>query len=219
MSSGKVHTQRNLFSLYLIIIVFAARVLFGFFLNTNGNIDYNIIVVFSLGFLISTYALSPDLDLGHNQNLVYWGFLKKLWIPYAKFMKHRGISITDPRKWSHTPILGTLSRIVYLVLIAIIIELIITLVMFFLNLTARKYIASVPNEVINDLFIMFLQIDILIDISRFVLRYYEYSLVFFSGMCAGDIIHLLWDKVSTHTKVTVRKLRRPAKIKLYKNAY
>lgn len=58
-----------------------------------------------LGCLIGTIWLSPDLDLYHSKPSQRWGFLKPLWKRYAKRNKHRGLS--------HVPIIGTLSRIAY----------------------------------------------------------------------------------------------------------
>jgi uncharacterized metal-binding protein len=59
--------------------------------------------------------LSPDLDLRHNRSRRRWGPLGFLWIPYTKIFKHRGVS--------HSLIFGTLTRLGYLGLIALLIAL------------------------------------------------------------------------------------------------
>lgn len=59
-----------------------------------------------LGCLVGTIWLSPDLDLHHSRPTKRWGWFKPIWKRYAKRSKHRGIS--------HTPVVGTLTRVLYL---------------------------------------------------------------------------------------------------------
>jgi uncharacterized metal-binding protein len=70
--------------------------------------------------ILATILVSPDLDVdGGYIGLAYlrrvspilsaaW---RLLWWPYAKVMPHRG--------WSHIPIVGTASRVIYLALIVL----------------------------------------------------------------------------------------------------
>jgi uncharacterized metal-binding protein len=67
---------------------------------------------FTLGYLIGTFFLSPDLDLKHSKPSKRWGYFRVIWLPYQKKSKHRGLS--------HIPILGTLLRLFYLNLLAFI---------------------------------------------------------------------------------------------------
>ncbi len=63
-------------------------------------------VTLAIGIVVSTYYLSPDLDI-HSRIFNRWGLLRWIWIPYQKVMHHRS--------WlSHSgPISATL-RLMYL---------------------------------------------------------------------------------------------------------
>lgn len=65
--------------------------------------------VFGGAYLLSSFLLSPDLDLRYNSARRRWGPLGFIWIPYSKVFKHRGLS--------HNPLLGPLTRIGYLFLL------------------------------------------------------------------------------------------------------
>lgn len=68
---------------------------------------------FTVGFAVGTFMLSPDLDLaeGNVDSKRRWGPLGFLWAPYGMLFSHRGMS--------HTWILGPLTRLIYLALIAL----------------------------------------------------------------------------------------------------
>jgi uncharacterized metal-binding protein len=65
---------------------------------------------FTVGFVVGTFLLSPDLDLaeGHVDSKRRWGLLGFLWVPYGAVFSHRGLS--------HTWLLGPLTRLAYLAL-------------------------------------------------------------------------------------------------------
>ncbi|GAA5532621.1 metal-binding protein [Deinococcus aluminii] len=67
---------------------------------------------FTLGFFVGTFLLSPDLDLaeGRVDSKRRWGLLGFLWVPYGMLFSHRGLS--------HTWLLGPLTRLVYLAVVA-----------------------------------------------------------------------------------------------------
>jgi uncharacterized metal-binding protein len=48
----------------------------------------------------------PDLDI-HSRQFIRWGWLRWIWIPYQKTLRHRSI-------FSHGPVIGTTLRVVYL---------------------------------------------------------------------------------------------------------
>jgi uncharacterized metal-binding protein len=73
---------------------------------------WTLFIAFALSYTFSNFYLSPDLDLARSSPKNNWGPLKFIWIPYSKIFKHRGIS--------HSIIFGTLTRIIYLLLIIII---------------------------------------------------------------------------------------------------
>ncbi|GBE17996.1 hypothetical protein BMS3Abin16_00584 [archaeon BMS3Abin16] len=59
---------------------------------------------FALGFLVSFFLFSPDLD-SRSASYRRWGALRFFWLPYIFVFRHRGLS--------HNPILGPLSRLIY----------------------------------------------------------------------------------------------------------
>ncbi|MBI3537633.1 MAG: DUF2227 family putative metal-binding protein [Chloroflexi bacterium] len=59
------------------------------------------------GILLSTFVLSPDMDLFTSKPMEEWGWLRFFWWPYARIVKHRDRL--------HTPILGTTARWIYLI--------------------------------------------------------------------------------------------------------
>lgn len=64
-------------------------------------------------YLVGTLYLSPDIDqaaTGYSRSLNRWSLLRLLWVPYGLMFPHRGTS--------HTYLLGPLSRLVYLWLLA-----------------------------------------------------------------------------------------------------
>lgn len=68
------------------------------------------LVCLLLGFWSSVLLLSPDIDLKQSLPAKSWGLLRYLWYPYHRLFRHRGLS--------HWPVFGTLSRLIYLVVVA-----------------------------------------------------------------------------------------------------
>jgi len=108
--SGRVHNLINLASLAVIgsTALYAHRA-------GLVAVDRNDALAFAVGFLVGTFFLSPDLDLaeGHVNSKRAWGFLGFLWVPYGRMFSHRG--------WSHSWIVGPLTRLVYLAVMAAIV--------------------------------------------------------------------------------------------------
>lgn len=95
MPSGSTHDRITLWSLPVVTALSAV-------LTKSGNLT----LLVSGGFLFSGLVLSPDLDL-HSRPFKRWGWLRWIWIPYQKVMRHRSI-------FSHGPIIGTTLRVLYL---------------------------------------------------------------------------------------------------------
>ncbi len=74
-------------------------------------------VLFSGGYLFATYFMSPDVDIYRSGPVRRWRWLSILWLPYSLLFSHRGLS--------HVPLIGTLTRIAYLGVVALIISLIV----------------------------------------------------------------------------------------------
>ncbi|MFN3346838.1 MAG: DUF2227 family putative metal-binding protein [Candidatus Bipolaricaulaceae bacterium] len=77
------------------------------------------LVPLALGYLAGSLFLSPDLDLYHSRPARRWRPLRVLWWPYARLLRHRGLS--------HHPLFGPLSRLLYLGLWALLVWLLVGL--------------------------------------------------------------------------------------------
>ncbi len=94
MASGKNHDRAILFASPLVLVVGCYQ--FGLELGT----------IAAAAHFLGGYWLSPDLDI-KSRPFLRWGILKIIWIPYQRLIPHRS-------PLSHTPVLGSLIRLVYL---------------------------------------------------------------------------------------------------------
>lgn len=95
MPSGRTHDRITLWGL-----PFVAGLTFG--QTQSGNLT----LLVSGAFLFSGLMFGPDLDL-YSVQYKRWGFLRWIWIPYQKTLRHRSLL-------SHGPIIGTTLRLLYL---------------------------------------------------------------------------------------------------------
>ncbi len=105
MPAGRTHLRIELLTLPLWAILFYLFI----------DAAWWSVAIFVGAYLFSSLLLSPDLDLRHNAARRRWGLLGFVWLPYTKIFKHRGVS--------HSLLLGTLTRLGYLALLAVIIAL------------------------------------------------------------------------------------------------
>ncbi len=98
MPSGKTHDTITLYCLP--IIFFSSLIL-------SRNIFLTVII--TAGFLFSGLMFGPDLDI-YSVQYKRWKWLRFLWLPYQKTLKHRSL-------FSHGFLIGTMIRIVYVLLI------------------------------------------------------------------------------------------------------
>ncbi len=68
------------------------------------------LVLFAGAYVGASLFLSPDLDLVRSDVAHRWRAARYLWRPYAALFRHRGIS--------HAPLLGPLTRLLYLGLLS-----------------------------------------------------------------------------------------------------
>ncbi len=100
LAKGSTHDKLNLIT---------GAVLTGIMVGTS--FQWQRTVPFAFGWLLATFVLTPDLDIGpKNRKSV----VSILLYPYSVLFKHRGIS--------HSFILGTITRIIYVYVIFIIIS-------------------------------------------------------------------------------------------------
>ncbi|MBD2742997.1 metal-binding protein [Coleofasciculus sp. FACHB-1120] len=95
MPSGRTHDRITLWCL-----PWVAGMTFG--LTRSGDLT----LIVSGGFLFSGLMFSPDLDL-NSRPYQRWGWLRWIWIPYQKSLRHRSI-------FSHGLAIGTIVRSLYL---------------------------------------------------------------------------------------------------------
>lgn len=95
MPSGRTHDRITLWSLPLIATIAFER-------TRSGGLT----LLVAGGFLFSGLMFGPDLDI-HSRQYLRWGWLRWIWLPYRRSMRHRSF-------WSHGPIVGTIVRVVYL---------------------------------------------------------------------------------------------------------
>lgn len=63
-------------------------------------------LLFVGSYVFSMFWMSPDLDLSKSTAFHRWGVLRWFWLPYVWIFRHR--------QTSHHPLLGPLSRILYI---------------------------------------------------------------------------------------------------------
>jgi uncharacterized metal-binding protein len=101
MSSGKAH-DFSIGILFLPVSI-SAFVL----LPTYVHASFAPLIAIT-GYCVGGCWLSPDIDLKQSLPSKRLGFLSPLWKPYRKLSGHRG--------FSHMPIIGTLSRLAYILI-------------------------------------------------------------------------------------------------------
>lgn len=95
MPSGRTHDRITLWNLPAVTVL-------SLFVTKSSELT----LIVSGGFLFSGLMLSPDLDL-NSLPFKRWGWLRWIWIPYQKLVRHRSI-------FSHGLVIGTTLRVIYL---------------------------------------------------------------------------------------------------------
>ncbi|MEB3357821.1 MAG: metal-binding protein [Synechococcales bacterium] len=104
MPSGRTHDRITLWSLPAVVVLSLLR-------TRSGGLTLAI----AAGFLFGALMLGPDLD---TRSIHYkrWGVFRWIWIPYRGSMKHRS-------PLSHWPIVGTVVRVTYVLVWALLLVL------------------------------------------------------------------------------------------------
>lgn len=95
MPSGRTHDRITLWSLPVVA---------GFVFALSKSSHFTLLVCGA--FLFSGLMFGPDLDIRSRQ-FRRWGWLRWLWLPYQKSVRHRSFL-------SHGPVVGTTLRLVFL---------------------------------------------------------------------------------------------------------
>ncbi len=156
MASGRTHDIVNLMALPPIV----------YYLKPS---DY---IGFSTGYLVGTFFLTPDNDIYHSLPNKRWKILRFLWKPYTKIFSHRGIS--------HYPIIGTVTRLVYLITVFLILFSIFYFILINAYPESKKFFSQ-----------------IMIDYSYLSSPFF---ISFLIGLFLSEIIHILTDVVYSFFK-------------------
>ena len=182
MPSGTTHDRITLWTLPWI-----AGVTYG--LTRNGELT----LLLSGGFLFSGLMFGPDLDIRSVQ-FKRWGFLRRIWIPYRKLLRHRSI-------FSHGLIIGTCIRVLYLSLylawVAIFVVGIAQL-LFGFTWNWQDFVRRQFQLLTND--------------------YYRETIALFLGLELGAMSHTISDLISSYRKKRLQKKQLKTKIKRVKSA-
>ncbi len=132
-------------------------------------------VPFGVGYLVGTFFLSPDIDLPNSKPSKRWSLLRCIWYPYQSFSKHRGLS--------HLPVIGSLLRLLYLVMVALFLYFVLLGVVSLLDEGLGLYLSDFnPFYYLNELFRS------------------EWALYWVLGVIAADTVHVVLDGVSSFLK-------------------
>ena len=153
-------THRRISGLILVLVLIATAYAYDDLTDIVGvDSVFEYTLLFCLSFLTGTYLLSPDLDLARSDPARSWGIIQSIWRPYSWLFRHRGIS--------HTPVFGTLTRLIYLAVLGYVILLV--------GCSLMGLEMSVPTD----------RLPSLMDAR---------SLCVFLGLVASDLIHLVADR-------------------------
>ncbi|XZF66307.1 MAG: metal-binding protein [Gloeotrichia echinulata DVL01] len=109
MPSGQTHDRITMYALPLVTGV-------TFWQTRSGNLT----LLVAGGFIFGGLMFGPDLDI-YSVQFQRWGFLRWIWLPYQKSLRHRSFL-------SHGPIIGTTLRVVYLTCILAILVIILLVI-------------------------------------------------------------------------------------------
>ncbi len=164
MASGNTHDFLNLATLPIFLY----------------GVPHEYFLYFGSAYVITTILLSPDIDLHHSKPSKRWKILKWFWHPYRMFFKHRGMS--------HFPIIGTLSRLLYALVLVIFLYFVIIGIMSFAHYS-HAFIKS-SDTILHNIKSRITEEDIF---------------WFVMGAIVSDLMHIFWDMVFSFLK-KIKKL-------------
>ena len=107
MPNGRTHDKITLFVLPIIAITLYIL-----------KLPIMEISIISFGFVFASFMFNGDLDI-KSSPYRRWGLLRKIWKPYQRHFHHRSI-------YTHGILIGTLIRLLYILLIPVILMAIIS---------------------------------------------------------------------------------------------
>lgn len=165
MPSGKTHDQVTWFS--------AVPLAVGAWFLTNNLV---LTALFTSSFVFAGLMFSGDLDLKSVQ-YKRWGWLRWIWIPYQKCIPHRS-------PFSHGPVLGTLTRLIYLSAWLLLVS------WLFTRLALKLEQAALAEQ-------SFAAVSGVLNILR---QHPEWGVALLAGLWLGALSHTLADESVSHFK-------------------
>jgi uncharacterized metal-binding protein len=113
MPNGRTHEAINLTFFGGLAAGYAYARSQGLAVELEQLVTPQTIATFSISYLVGTFLVTPDLDLAEQgvRAKSNWGLLGLLWIPYGSMFSHRGLS--------HTWLVGPMTRLIYMVIVAL----------------------------------------------------------------------------------------------------
>ncbi len=109
MPSGRTHDRITMWVLPIVVAI-------TFWQTRNGNLT----LLVATGFMLGGLMFGPDLDI-YSVQYQRWGFLRWIWLPYQKSLRHRSFL-------SHGPVIGTTLRIIYFTIIVSVIAIVLLVI-------------------------------------------------------------------------------------------
>ncbi|MBW4566959.1 MAG: metal-binding protein [Tolypothrix carrinoi HA7290-LM1] len=156
MPSGRTHDRITLWALPFVVAI-------AFWQTRNGNLT----LLVAGGFMFGGLMFGPDLDI-YSRQFQRWGWLRWIWLPYQKRLRHRSF-------FSHGPIIGTTLRVLYL-----------TSLLAILSIFGLVVGAKLGNVTLN-------WQDISENVGRSLSSYSSELLALFLGLELGAMSHSLSD--------------------------
>ncbi|MBN3924509.1 metal-binding protein [Nostoc sp. NMS4] len=156
MPSGRTHDRITMYAL-----PFVAGVTFWQTRSSNATL------LVAAGFIFGGLMFGPDLDI-YSVQFQRWGFLRWIWLPYQKSLRHRSFL-------SHGPIIGTILRILYLGCLLAILAI---------------FVLAIAQRLCN---LSFTWQDLGVTVGRSLLQYDTEYIALFLGLELGAMSHSLSD--------------------------
>jgi uncharacterized metal-binding protein len=163
MPSGRTHDRITIWGLPMVVGM-------TFWQTRNGNLT----LIVAGGFMLGGLMFGPDLDI-YSVQYQRWGWLRWIWLPYQKSLRHRSFL-------SHGPVIGTTLRILYFVLILLLPTLMLLVVVEKLGNMALDW-QQIAGEITHSLLV-----------------YNQEFLVLFLGLELGAMSHYVSDSVGSAYK-------------------
>lgn len=174
MPSGKTHDRVTLWGLPWVTAL-------ALFITRHATLT----LIITGAYLFSGLMFGPDLDI-YSIQYKRWGWLRWLWIPYQRSIRHRS-------RLSHGPFIGTTLRLAYFAFILLLIGIISIAL-----LEATGQWTWDPQATLQWL-------------TRQLRQHYLVAIALFVGLELGAMSHAITDRIGSRYKRQQREQKKAAK--------